>query len=337
MHTGSWTPDDGRRATVGYNCAMLTITHLNAYRGPNIFGPQPGVRLRLHADADYTRRLRAALKDGAQFIGLMLANLELTALPSAAGTLIEARFITDAPGFGAELCHYVVLGMNAELADDQEWDRDTPLFDLQARRRQAYLPPTLLQLMDEARRRDLPVLRLADGQVQFGHGSNALRLQPTELRRAAPPDVAWEQLRRVEVIAVTGGTERAALAERLAAHIPGAQCLPDADYAASVALLAEATAERVVLGLNTTGLLQYGTPFDHCAQAVICRLDEQRPEGAADDDEWVRAVGLPMLLATTPAQIDLRDPRLHALVPYAPYGLENSGFRIQNSGVEAAE
>lgn len=300
---------------------MLTITHLNAYTGPNIFGPQSGVRLRLQAEVDHARRLRAALKDGAQFIGLMLANLEVSARQDETGTLIEARFVTDAPGFGAELCRYVVAGINAELAHDEEWDRDTPLFELQSQRRQAALPPTLLQLMDEARRRDLPVVRRADGLVQLGHGATGMRLNPTELRRAPAPDIPWERLRRVQVLAVTGGVERNVIIARLAAQWPEAQVLADAGYAASVALLAETTAEVVVLGLNTADLLRFGAPFDSCAQALICRLDAARPAEAADDDEWVRAVGLPMLLTQAPAQIDLHDSRLHALVPYAPYGV----------------
>lgn len=304
-----------------YNWRMLTITYLNAYAGPNIFGPQPGVRLRLLADADHTQRLRAALKDGAQFIGLLLANLQVAAQPAADGTQIEARFGTDAPDFGAALCRYVVAGINAELAHDDEWDRDTPLFDLQSQRRKAALPPSLLQLTDEARRRGVPVLRRADGLVQFGHGPTGVRLNPQELRRAPAPDLPWEQLRRVQLTAVTGGAERVALVERIAAQTPGAQALTDATYAASVALLADTTADVVVLGLNTADLLEHGAPFDRCAAALIGRLERERPAGAADDDEWVRAVGLPMLLTDAPARIDLHDPRLHALVPYAPFGV----------------
>jgi hypothetical protein len=300
---------------------MLTITHLNAYGGPNIFGPQPGVRLRVQADADRTGRLRAALKDGAQFIGLMLAHLELQAWPAADGVVIEARFITDAPAFGAELCRYVVDGITAELGEDAEWDRDTPLFDLQARRRRAAMPPALVQLIDEARRRGVPVLRCADGQVQFGHGAAGVRLDPAALRRAAPPQLPWEQLRRLQISAVTGGPERTAIVARLAAQLPQAAVLPEATFAASVALLAETDAPAAVLGLDTNDLLRYGAPFDRCAEAVISRLEPERPAAAADDVEWVRAAGLPMLLSAAPAQIDLRDRRLHGLVPYAPYGV----------------
>lgn len=297
------------------------MTHLNAYAGPNIVSPQPGVRLRLQADADYTQRLRVALKDGAQFIGLLLANLNVATQPSAEGILIEAHFVTDAPEFGAALCRYVVAGMNAELAHDDEWDRDTPLFELQAQRRQAALPPALLQVIDEARRRDVPVLRRADGLVQFGHGPTGIRLNPVALRRAPAPALNWEQLRRLAVVAVSGEVGRADLVARLAEQLPGAHAVTAATYAEGVALLAETAAEVVVLGLDTAELLMYGAPFDRCAQALICPLNGERPAAAADDDEWVRAVGLPMLLSDAPVRIDLSDQRLHALVPYAPYGV----------------
>jgi hypothetical protein len=141
------------------------------------------------------------------------------------------------------------------------------------------------------------------------------------LRRAPPPALQWEAVRRVQIIAVTGGSERDLIAERIAAQAPGAHWLAGATYTASVALLADASADVVVLGLHPADLVQFGAPFDRCARALICRLDGEKPAAAADDDEWVRAVGLPMLLAGAPVQIDLRDPRLHTLVPYAPFGV----------------
>src|SRR5690606_25431868 len=95
----------------------------------DIHGPPRARRAPLRS-----QRLRAALKDGAQFVGLMLAGLEVSAAPAGEQTILEARFTSDSPALAAELCAYVVAGMAAEAAGDTEWDRETPLLELQERR-----------------------------------------------------------------------------------------------------------------------------------------------------------------------------------------------------------
>lgn len=298
----------------------VTITHLNSYRGPHIFGPQPGVRLRLQTASDCSVRLRAALKDGAQFVGLMLAQLQCLAQPNSTGWQIEAHFVTDAPDLAAALCRYVVAGMQAEFADDQEWDRDTPLFDLQTQRRQQALPPALLQLVAEAHHRELPVLQRADGQIQLGHGPSGVRLDPQMLRRHPAPTFDWTHLQRKTIIAVTGAAQ-AELVAQLASNWPAAHHVTNADYATSVALLADHPTEQIILGLQIADLLAYGAGFDQCTQAWVGHLGTTVPISAVESDEWIRAAGLPMLLSREPVRLDLRDARLSVLVPYAPYGV----------------
>ncbi|MEI7772106.1 MAG: DUF4938 domain-containing protein, partial [Chloroflexales bacterium] len=134
----------------------IDIIHLHAYEGPNILGPRPGVLLRARSAADRPRRLRAAIRDGAQSVGLVIAHLESESRPLAGGFLLEARFSTSEPAIGAALCRYIVAGMRAEAEGDRAWDRDGPLDALQARRRSAALPVPALQLIAEARRRGLP-------------------------------------------------------------------------------------------------------------------------------------------------------------------------------------
>jgi len=301
----------------------LTIERLNAYLGPNIFGPAPGVCLHAVADRDRSARLRAALKDGAQAVGLVLAGLEVAAAPAGAGARLEARFAADAPDLAADLCRYVVDGMNAEAAGDEAWDRDTPLLDLQARRRSEGLPVAALQLVADARRRGLPVLRLPDGRLLLGHGAAGWATNPAALGQGGGPP--WERIGRIPIVAVTGSAGRAAAVERWAAELGSAglavRALDGAGYAEAAALLADPAARAAVLGLDVAGILRRGLPFERCDQAVITDASGARPAEAADDEEWLRALGLPMLLAERPAQLNLADPRLHPLIPYAPFGV----------------
>lgn len=303
----------------------ISIVQLLAYDGPNIFGPAPGVLLRARCDRDRSRRLRAALKDGALAIGLMVANLTVEAQPLGEGQLITALFGTDAPALGAALCDYVVAGVAAELAGDDAWDRETPLFALQERRRAEAVPIAALQLVAEARRRGLPTFTRADGRLQLGYGARGWSVEPAALARpgAAGPQAPWEQLGDVPIVAVTGQAGRADAVARLArAHeAAGARALDGATFDQVQALLADPATEALVLGLDTADILRRGLAFDRCTLAVVVDRAGPRPPEAADDDEWLRALGVPMLLSPQPAHLNLADPALLPLVPYAPNGV----------------
>jgi hypothetical protein len=302
----------------------IAITRLHAYRGPNIFGPQPGVLLRASCPDDRSRRLRAAIKDGAQAIGLVIAYLEVGARPTAAGHLISARFTTDAPQIGAALCQYLADGLAAEACGDEEWDRDGPLLALQERLRAEALPVAALQVAAEARRRGLPVLRLPTGELLLGYGARSWRLDLSD--GVEPP---WGQIGRVPLTVVTGAARRAGLVRRCAAELAEAglpaRAIDGADFAAARALLADPATEAAVIGLDSADILRCGLPFDRCDQAVVGDMSGARPSEADDDDEWLRALGLPMLLGDAPVRLPLADPRLRPLVPYAPSGVLDLG------------
>lgn len=305
----------------------IAIQRLYAYEGPNIFGPRPGVLLRVRCDRDRADRVRAAIKDGAQFIGLVIAYLEVTAQPADEGYLVAASFATGAPQLGAELCAYVVAGIDAEVRGDHEWDRDGPLVALQARRRAEALPVAALQLLAEAQRRNLPGFVRADGQLQLGYGARGWRcaLAPLRERGAATPSPPWERIGRIPIVAVTGGPGRAASVARFVAELEGLGVRPGvldgADFAATRTLLADPGAEALVVGLDTGAILRHGVAFDGCELAVISDMDSEQPPDAEDMEEALRALGVPMLLATQPARINLADPRLLPLVLYAPHGV----------------
>lgn len=305
----------------------IEIDRLHAYDGPNIFGPSPGVLLRARCDADRSRRLRLALRDGAQYIGLVIAGLAVEARPLGEGQLVTAHFATEAPAVGAALCEYVAAGIAAEAAGDEEWDRDAPLVALQARLRDESLPVAALQLVAEARARGLPALVRADGLIQLGHGARGWSFDPARLRArgAASPEPPWARLGAAPIVAVTGHAGRAAAVRRLAGELAAAgarvAALDGAGFDAARALLADPAAEAIVVGLDTGDILRRGLPFDRCELAAVTDREGPRPPEAADDDEWLRALGVPMLLSPQPARINLDDPRLTPLVPYAPNGV----------------
>ena len=105
------------------------IHQLLAFDGPNLYGPRPGVLLRVRSDKDRAQRLKAALKDGAQSVGMVLAYLDVSSQPEAGGFLISANFTTPTPNIGVELARYVVAGLNAKEAGAEEWDAEGPLWD----------------------------------------------------------------------------------------------------------------------------------------------------------------------------------------------------------------
>ncbi|MFV9505321.1 MAG: DUF4938 domain-containing protein [Oscillochloridaceae bacterium umkhey_bin13] len=305
----------------------ITILRLHAYAGPNIYGPSPGVWLRLQCDRDYTPRLRAALKDGAQTIGMIIANLNVEAQAVDEGYQLTALFGTDAPNLGAALVTYVIEGITAEVQGDPDWDADEPLLTLQTRRRNEALPVAALQLIAEARTRGLPSFVRADGWVQLGYGVHGWGFDPTRLwgNQTTPPTPPWNQLASIPIVAVTGQTQRTAtvgrLADELAARGLQPYVLDGVGFAATRVALADPAAEALILGLDSGDMLRHGLAFDRCELAVISDREGPRPAEADDDEAWVRALGIPMLLSPAPVRLNLSDPGLQALIPYAPNGV----------------
>jgi len=298
----------------------IAIERLLAYQGPNIYGPQPGVVVRVHCDHDCGTALKNALKDGAQFIGMILAYLEIESRRVDQGWQVEARFATPSPDLGADLVRYVVAGIRATAGADESWDRDTPLFELQKRRRREALPLTTLQLVAEARRRGVPVLFRDDGQVQFGYGKHGQAIDPQA--PPVPPD--WAALGDIELYIVTGESLRNQLAIRVVAVLAeqgqAAELLLDADWARSRQLLARPDLACAVLSMQSAELLHRGLPFDHCTMAIISDCAGLCPPDAHNEEEWLRALGLPMLVSRRPALLNMADPRIATLADFAPHG-----------------
>jgi hypothetical protein len=334
----------------------IELCNLFAYEGPNITGPQPGVLLRVRCDEDRSVRLKDALKDAAQFIGMVLAYLDMHTTHEGSHVVISASFATPTPALGAELARYVVEGISREASrpqghaeDDEEdedsppgWDPDAPLVALQQRQRAERLPMPALQLMAEARARGLPVLWRPDGLVQVGYGVQHWRFDPAALTNQEDdddedetdaanglhwslPQPDWERISMPAIYVVTGERNRRAVCEQVATLLHARQhrdvtVLHEAGFDETRHLLTSAATPCVVIGLDTADILRRGIAFTTCTQAIITDIDGAQPAEAAYPAEWVQALGVPMLVSHTPAILDINNAALASLVPYAPHG-----------------
>jgi hypothetical protein len=323
---------------------LLHILQLFAYEGPNILGPQPGVLLRVRCLEDRSKRLKNALKDGAQFIGMVLANLNVTAEQANDDIMISASFTTPTPTLGSALASTIVEGINAQAAastngengesegeDESDHDPNAPLFELQQRRRHAALPLPALQLLAEARKRGMPVLHQPDGRVQFGYGAGGWQFDPTAFKAGdddtAPsqlPTPPWERIHSIPLYVVTGERYRSAMLRQVAAHAHSSyadvRVLDNASYDDTRALLADPTVQCAALALDTPDMLRRGVAFTRCTQSIITDIDGIRPAEAASHDEWAQALGIPMLLSSQVAMLNTAEPAIAKLASYAPHG-----------------
>src|SRR5688572_22686554 len=116
MHHRLFLPFDSMGLDA-YHASMPTeIIQLTAFDGPNLYGPRPGVLLRVFSDKNRRARIKDAFKDGAQSVGMVLAYIEVWSEPADGGHIISAHFSTPTPAIGLELARYVVVGLNAREA-----------------------------------------------------------------------------------------------------------------------------------------------------------------------------------------------------------------------------
>src|SRR6266545_7096446 len=312
--------------------------------GPNLYGPQPGVFLKIHSDKDRAHRLKDALKDGAQSVGMVIGYLELNTQPQPDGFVISANFTTPTPAIGVALARYVVEGLNRQEAGDEECDAEGPLWDLQKRRRAEALPLSALQITAEAAARGIPAMLRRDGLVQLGYGARSWAFDPMRLKESsgsfapdditigAPPfarsadsiTVPWERLGPIPIIAVAGGASRDIAVRLVAAAIAeqgqAVRLATGAGFDATQALLADESAAVAVISLSAAGIAECGLAFERCAFSAITDLPAELPPAIADRAELARTLGVPMLITDPASRVALNAdvPEIAALAEYAP-------------------
>lgn len=324
---------------------MVSIepVHIARFDGPNRFDPRPGVLARLRASRNETSALRAAVKDTAQRIGLVIGNPHIESRRMDDAVWHELFFVTPMPAIGAEMVRYVVALLNAQSAENEAWDADSPLWDLQKKRRAEALPLQALQLMAEASARGLPSFVRHDGLLQIGYGARGYAIDPALFRErkptlreadigiGSPPFarstasalVPWDRLGIVPVVAVSGGATSAATAafvSRLQQQPGSVATALTASFDAARNCLSDPSADVIVLDLEPVDLLWRGLPVEQCLVSALLDLPEKLASEAGSRDDLARALGV-ALLVTAPngrAVLNADDPAILALAEYAP-------------------
>jgi hypothetical protein len=321
----------------------IDICTLATFDGPNRFDPRPGVLAHLRAGRDYSLALRAALKDAAQRIGLVIAAPHIDSRVAEGEVWHEAFFVTPMPAIGAEMLRYVVALLNARDAGDEEWDADGRLWDLQKKRRAAALPLQALQLIAEASARRIPAFMRRDGLIQIGYGARGYtldpalfhksvsNLRPSDVGTGAPPfapspvsaAVPWDRLGSVPVVVISGSAPASTagiFAAQVAARRDGTVSALSASFDAARDCLADPQAETVILDLDPFDLLRRGLPVEQCVVSALIDLPDALVPEAGSRDTLARALGV-ALLVTSPGGrgiLNADDPSILALADYAP-------------------
>jgi len=334
----------------------ITIVRLLAFEGPNLYGPQPGVALLARAERDWSGPLREALKDGALSVGVVLAQLEASARPAPAGTLLELHALTPTPALAADLLREVVDGLNAREAGG-EWDAEEALWALQRRRRAEAVPLWALQICAEAQARGVPFFLRQDGALQFGYGARGRQLavqraddqagllspaavgvgRPRGSGSEAADALPWDRLGPIPAVALCSGAAARRLAALLAAERPGAAAAEAAGFDEARALLADPRVALAVLGLEPGDLARRGSPCERYAACALLGLPDPPPPEMPDRAELARALGVPLLL-TDPgglAALSADEPELLALAEHAPCPLALLSLRPDSPAVAA--
>jgi hypothetical protein len=335
----------------------VQITQLLTFDGPNLYGPRPGVLLRVASDKDRAARIKNALKDGAQSVGMVLAYLDVWSEPIDGGYTISANFSTPTPAIGGALARYVVDGLNAKARGDEEWDAEGPLWDLQKRRRAEALPLAALQATAEAATRGIPAVVRRDGLVQLGYGARSWSfepgrppggssaLAPDEIGVGPPPfarspaalDIPWDQLGPIPIVALAGGASCDLAAQLVAAAVSeqgqSSRLALGAGFDATRDLLADRSAALAVVGLDAASLAAHGLAFERCAFSAVTDLPAELPPSVADRAELARALGVPMLVTDPAGAVALNAdvPEIAALAEYAPCEIIYLSTALENS------
>ncbi len=154
---------------------------------------------------------------------------------------------------------------------------------------------------------------------------DAIGLAPPPFARTAEaPEVPWERLGPIPIVAIAGGEGRDLAAHLVAAAIAeqgqSVRLATAADFQATREVLADPAATFAVVGLDDAGIAMRGLAFERCAYSAVVDLPTQLPAGIADSAELARALGVPMLVTHPEGAVALNAdiPEIAALAEFAP-------------------
>lgn len=269
----------------------IQLRDLRALEGPNIYYPQPAVKLQIWADRDLRSTISDTVKQWAQQVGIVIGALRQDVQPSDNGYVITTTWITPLPLVGERIAEGVFADLQAAEQHDEEYSHDDALFAALAERKRE--EPSLLQLQiyAEAQVRDLPFLPRGDGNVMIGSGTHGYIFDPSILSLGMPAEIPWDQIGTAPVVAITG-TNGKTTTTRLIAHvlsstgqrvgrtdtdgifIAGEQ-VEQGDWAGwggARRVLTDPTVDVAVLETSRGGILRRGLGFSTCDVSVVTNV-----------------------------------------------------------------
>lgn len=301
----------------------ITLHQLRAFRGPNIHSPNQGVFAQFSSTLQLAQPLEYALKDAAQRIGLIITRPQIEQYDSYYTLYLD----TEQPHLAAEMLKTLVQTIQT-FGDPEfaETDFDELLWPLKQQHRRQALHISSLQILAEARQRSIPYFLRDDGTIQLGYGKRGQTFWPQKQyndgliqgdsisikRQHNAPNINWQQLGSIPIIACCGYSQHQQCASLLAQQHPEAQLELKADFANTQQLLAQRDSQLAILALDAQSLSHDGLAFQACQHSLIIDLPSNASEQQAQE------LGLAMLVTRSDGitVLNIDNPQLAALREY---------------------
>lgn len=319
----------------------IQLRDLRALEGPNLYYPQPAVKLQIWADRDISRLISDTVKIWSQQVGVVIGALRQEAAPDAYGYLITTTWMTPLPNVGERIAEGVFADLQAAEQHDEDYSHDEALFAAIAERKRE--EPSLLQLQvyAEAQVRDLPFLLRSDGKVMIGSGARGYVFDPAILSLGMPADIPWDTIGTIPVVAVTG-TNGKTTTTRLIAHVLRSLGLrvghTDTDgiviadeqvevgdwagWGGARSVLTNPSVDVAVLETSRGGILRRGLGFPSCNVSVVTNVsaDHLGEFGIETPEQMAQVKGVIVLVTRPDGYVVLNadDPIVLGLREWAP-------------------
>lgn len=301
----------------------LQIEYLCALEGPNIVSFQPAVLISLRSSENIGDWFVTRIKALAQRVGLVIAFLKLDSQELSADWRIKLECVTPQPSFVCAIAELLVQAYQASQSDDESWDNEEAIYQLQRQRRLERIPLPILQLQASCMQHHLPLLRLAEGRWQIGLGSKSAQFDQAQLLQDPLFQPDWQALGLIPIAAWVGDHARAlALAHLQALFAPASpsiQVVDQLNHTLARQIFADQKLEHALVGLEVDMIFRYGLPFEQSSFCALLDLPDSE-HSYIDPEIWMGAAALPLVLATAPnalCVVNADDERTHALAEYA--------------------
>lgn len=269
----------------------LELRDVRALEGPNIYYPQPAVKLQIWAERDVSRAIADLVKTWAQQVGIVIGQVHQDLEREGDGYLITTTWLTPLPNTGERIAEGVFKDLEAAERKDRDYSHDDLLWAAIREREREQPSLEQLQLYAEAQVRDLPLLPRGDGTLMIGSGSRGHIVDPAALSLGLEVSVPWEAIGAIPIVAVTG-TNGKTTTVRLIAHVLTSigqrvgrtdtdgividgELVETGDWAGwggARRVLTDPRTDIAVLETSRGGILRRGLGFSACHVSVVTNI-----------------------------------------------------------------